>query len=275
MTHLIKKVSISLMVVVFVAVVALSMLILPLKVYASPYSIGDTGPAGGIIFYVNGSYCLEAAPSDTGSTIWSNVVGTAVGTTGVAFGTGQVNTDAIIAQSGHTTSAAKLCADYELNGYTDWFLPSQDELKLMYLNLYVAHLGSFNSGWYWSSSEYDSYLAWAADFSTNFATYWQKNIYTNHVRPIRVTTPPWVRTQEMTCKQVWINEDNKFQFSFIYPYRDNNWVKIYDMNGKEVFSIDMPYDNPNIIVDLPDGMYTVKTFNDQPEPIQTFIIGKP
>ncbi len=86
----------------------------------------------------------------------------------------------------------------------------------------------------------------------------------------------WVRTQEMTCKQVWVNEDNKFQFSFIYPYRDNNWVKIYDMSGKEVFSIDMPYDNPNIIVDLPDGMYTVKTFNVDPAtPIQTFVIGKP
>jgi hypothetical protein len=87
--------------------------------------------------------------------------------------------------------------------------------------------------------------------------------------------PVWVRDSEMKCKQVWINEDNKFQFSFIYPYRDNNWVKIYDMSGKEVYSIDMPYDNPNIIVDLPNGMYTVKTFNDQPEPIQEFVIGKP
>lgn len=87
--------------------------------------------------------------------------------------------------------------------------------------------------------------------------------------------PVWVRDSEMKCKQVWINEDNKFQFSFIYPYKDNNWVRIYDMTGKLVYEIDMPYDNPNIIVDLPDGMYTVKTFNDQPEPIQTFIIGKP
>jgi hypothetical protein len=87
--------------------------------------------------------------------------------------------------------------------------------------------------------------------------------------------PVWVRTQEMTCNHVWVNEDNKFQFSFIYPYKDNNWVRIYDMAGKLVYEIDMPYDNPNIIVDLPDGMYTVKTFNDQPEPIQTFIIGKP
>jgi hypothetical protein len=87
--------------------------------------------------------------------------------------------------------------------------------------------------------------------------------------------PVWIRDTEMKCKQIWINGDNNFQFSFIYPYANNNWVKIYDMNGKEVYNIDMPYDNPNIIVDLPDGMYTVKTFNDQPVPIQTFVIGKP
>jgi hypothetical protein len=275
MTHTIKKVSIVIMVAVFAAVLALSILMFPLKAYANPYAIGDTGPAGGIIFYVNGSYCLEAAPSDAGSAIWSNVVGSAVGTTGVAFGTGQANTDAITAQPGHTTSAAKLCSDYELNGYTDWFLPSQDELKLMYQNLYVAHLGSFNSGWYWSSSEYNSYLAWAADFSTNFATYWQKNMYVNHVRPIRAIAPVWIRTQEMTCLRVWINLDNNFQFSFIYPYRDNNWVRIYDMEGNMVFEKDMPYDNPNIIVNLPDGMYKVKTFHDHPEPLQEFVIGKP
>ena len=44
--------------------------------------------------------------------------------------------------------------------------------------------------------------------------------------------PVWIRDTQMKCKQVWINEDNKFQFSFIYPYADNNWVKIYDMSGK-------------------------------------------
>ena len=52
-------------------------------------------------------------------------------------------------------------------------------------------------------------------------------------------------------------------------------VRIYDASGKMAYEIDMPYDNPNLIVDLPDGMYTVKTFHDQPEPLQEFIIGKP
>jgi len=84
----------------------------------------------------------------------------------------------------------------------------------------------------------------------------------------------FTRTMPMTCYQVWVNSDNKFEMVFWYPYRDNNWVKIYDMSGKEVYSVDMPLDDPHIIVDLPNGMYTVKTFNDQTEPLQTFIIGK-
>ena len=84
-----------------------------------------------------------------------------------------------------------------------------------------------------------------------------------------------IRTMEMTCFIAEITEDNMFRLVFIYPYRDNNWVRIYDMSGNMVYEIDMPYDNPIIIVDLPDGMYTVKTFHDQPEPLQTFIIGKP
>jgi len=87
--------------------------------------------------------------------------------------------------------------------------------------------------------------------------------------------PVWVRNVDMTCYQVWINEDNSFEFVFWWEYRDNNWVKIYDMAGNEVFSIDMPYGDAHFIANLPDGMYTVKTFHDQPEQLQTFIIGKP
>ena len=85
----------------------------------------------------------------------------------------------------------------------------------------------------------------------------------------------WVRTMPMTCYRVWINEDNSFQFLFWYPYKNNNWVRIYDMEGKMVFEVDLPWDDPNLVVDLPDGMYTVKTYHDSAEPIQEFVIGKP
>jgi len=87
--------------------------------------------------------------------------------------------------------------------------------------------------------------------------------------------PVWIRTMVMTCYQVWVNSDNKFEMVFWYPYRDNNWVKIYDMSGKEVYSINMPLDYPHIVVDLPNGMYTVKTFTiGRTDPIQTFLVGK-
>jgi hypothetical protein len=42
-----------------------------------------------------------------------------------------------------------------------------------------------------------------------------------------------------------------------------------------VFEVDLPWDDPNLVVDLPDGMYTVKTYHDSDEPIQEFVIGKP
>lgn len=87
---------------------------------------------------------------------------------------------------------------------------------------------------------------------------------------------PWVRNVEMTCYQVWVTEDNNFEFVFWWEYENNNWVKIYDIEGNEVFSIDMEKGNARFVADLPDGFYTVKTFHDGFEkPIQEFIIGKP
>jgi len=54
--------------------------------------------------------------------------------------------------------------------YTDWFLPSKDELDMMYQNLYLAGVGGFTEGadaYYWSSSEYNVVGAWDHNFSTN------------------------------------------------------------------------------------------------------------
>ncbi len=104
-----------------------------------------------------------------------------------------------------------------------------------------------------------------------------KTIYFDNIKLTHSETkaePVWVRTMPMTCWQVWINEDNDFQFIFWYPYKDNNWVRIYDMEGNIVFETDLPINNPNLTVDLPDGFYMVKTFHHD-TPIQEFLIGKP
>ncbi len=83
---------------------------------AGVYSLRDTGPRGGLIFYINGTTYYEAAASDQStSQAWSNITMVAVTGTGTAIGTGVANTALIIAQAGHTDSAAKLCDDLTLS----------------------------------------------------------------------------------------------------------------------------------------------------------------
>jgi hypothetical protein len=86
---------------------------------------------------------------------------------------------------------------------------------------------------------------------------------------------PWVRDREMTCYQVWINEDNNFEFVFWWVYANNNWIQLYDMEGNLVWEVDFEKDKPQFEVDLPDGMYTVKTFHEEGHILQEFVIGKP
>jgi len=83
-----------------------------------------------------------------------------VGGTGTGIGSGKGNTERIVAEFGDaepdekkTDYAAKLCSDLVYGGFSDWFLPSMEELNLMYVNLHKKGLGGF-SGFYWSSSEY-------------------------------------------------------------------------------------------------------------------------
>jgi uncharacterized repeat protein (TIGR02543 family) len=137
------------------------------------YSVGDTGPAGGIIFYVNSNYSsdgweyLEAAPSnctnsDGGKKLWwYNGTYTITGATATGIGTGKSNTAMIIANQGADVLAynyaAEACTNLSITNnsiiYTDWFLPSLDEVISMYSNLYCSSLGNFNADYYWSSSE--------------------------------------------------------------------------------------------------------------------------
>jgi surface protein len=114
---------------------------------------GDTG-------YVAGeTHGLIAATVDQSSGIqWWNGSYIVTSATGSAIGTGFTNTYAIIAAQGSGSYAAQLCADYSVTvndiTYDDWFLPSQNELYLLYYNR-VA-IGEFDRGFfYWSSTEYD------------------------------------------------------------------------------------------------------------------------
>ena len=98
------------------------------------YKIGDKGPAGGKVFYLTNStslHGLEAAPVDQSVGIKWGCSDTTVGTS-ASIGAGKANTAAINAHCG-TATAAQIAASYSLNGFTDWYLPSKDELNQLYL----------------------------------------------------------------------------------------------------------------------------------------------
>jgi hypothetical protein len=134
-----------------------------------PLRIGDSYQ-GGKIFYIDGTgqHGLIAATADQSTEIqWYNGNFT-TGATATAIGTGLANTTAIISSQINTGSyAAKLCADYSLTvdgfTYTDWYLPSKDELNQLYLNRDA--IGVFARFYYWSSTESGDFYAWSQDFS--------------------------------------------------------------------------------------------------------------
>jgi hypothetical protein len=156
------------------------------------YKVGDFGPAGGRIFYdkgrvTNGWRYLEAAPGETEFKAPWGAYQKNAGGTDTAVGAGKRNTELIVSflrRTGESGRAAQLCDTLVFEGYDDWFLPSKDELDLMYKNLKAKGLGEFGNAWYWSSSEYDGKYAWLQYFSDGSQYYGTKPT-TNSVRAVR------------------------------------------------------------------------------------------
>jgi hypothetical protein len=66
------------------------------------------------------------------------------------MGAGQANTTAIVNGCSTTGIAARICDELVLNGYSDWFLPSYDELNQMYIQRNL--IGGFSTtNRYWCS----------------------------------------------------------------------------------------------------------------------------
>jgi len=139
---------------------------------------------GGIIVALDGQHGLIAAPEDQSAGIqWYNGSNVTTGATGTVIGTGKDNTTKIVQEQGMGAYAAKLCNDLELNGYSDWYLPSIDELNMLCQSRDVIG-GISATGNYWSSTEYSSDRAWYMNFSNNYKSYFYKHgidINTNKV----------------------------------------------------------------------------------------------
>lgn len=126
--------------------------------------LGDIGPGGGRVFLDAGSAqpwgrYLEAAPANWNDggpeplAQWCNLFeGSMPGATGFTIGTGEANTNAMVAAC--SGGAAVLARTYTGGGQNDWFLPSKDELTLMTTSRGgKADVGLAKAMYYWTSTQ--------------------------------------------------------------------------------------------------------------------------
>jgi hypothetical protein len=145
-----------------------------------PFLIG-MNYGGGIVFYIDstGSHGLISMSTNLASYQWGPTP-VFLGATGTAVGTGISNTNIVVASYGFSYTAAGLCKAHSGSGYSDWYLPSKDELEIMYTQRSILLM----SGNYWSSSESNANNAWIKNFSTGSGGYGLKgnSIYIRAIR---------------------------------------------------------------------------------------------
>lgn len=164
------------------------------------YEIGEyVEDQGGVIFhrYLDGdtqNYLVVGLTDLSTSQAWSNVSSTLIGSNAQSTWDGLSNSNAIISQVGHTSSAAKVCLDSTSNGQTDWYLPSFDELNLFLINRFVVNkeLSTISGGVqiqngvnYWSSTENVAASAWGLTIQNGAYMNSFGKSATNYVRAIR------------------------------------------------------------------------------------------
>ena len=146
------------------------------------FKAGDPGYVAG---QTHGLIAATADQTKTAGVRWYKGSYVATGATGTALGTGSADTNKIIAKQGapSTSYAAGVARAYLGGGYTDWYLPSKDELNQLFLH--QGKIGGFGPHYYWSSSEFDASTAWAKAFDLSSPAYAYTKSGASYVRAVR------------------------------------------------------------------------------------------
>ena len=162
------------------------------------YEIGEyVEDEGGVIFhrYLDGNtqnYLVVSITDQSTGQAWSNVTSTLIGSTAQSTWDGLSNSNAIVGQAGFTNGAAKTCLDLISLDKDDWYLPSIQELNILWNNYFnvsktlsqITGSNQMNLSIYWSSTEYFSTTSIYFNFLTAIANEASKgNTYS--VRAIR------------------------------------------------------------------------------------------
>jgi hypothetical protein len=159
-------------------------------------SIGDSYEGGKIAYILqtgdpgydaNVPHGIIAATADYSVRIrWNNGSNITTVATATALGTGLSNTNAIIAAQGAGSYAASVARNHNGGGYTDWHLPSKNELEKLIINKNAigGFVTSGSTAWYYSSSESASDKAWLI-YAVDGTWYANPKQETWNVRPIR------------------------------------------------------------------------------------------
>jgi len=167
------------------------------------YKIGEMGAGGGIVFYVSEEgfkvydgeggeetcHYLEMSEATLLESKWFpsyDMIGTKTG-----LGYGKENTYKILHAKSESLTEVN-CAAYRCNKYStantkagEWWLPSKDELDLIWQNQKDVVVKSCNSPWHWSSSEHNEGNAWEQNFNDGKQGESSKDRNINSVRAVR------------------------------------------------------------------------------------------
>jgi hypothetical protein len=159
---------------------------------SSTYTIGQAALGGKIAYILqsgdpgydaNVQHGLVATTANVSTgAAWGCQGTTITGADGTAIGTGNQNTIDIMAGCATAGIAARLCGDLDQEGYSDWYLPSKDELNKLYLNR--TAIGGFANLNYWSSTEVNLNVAWYQNFNNGNQGNFNKSS-TFYVRAVR------------------------------------------------------------------------------------------